>query len=137
MVGFISSDDGKSTPISVCAADLEAADRYFEFRFLDYGRFTVENLDSSAVISADFAEAYGCGVGDTVELTLLGETLSFRIEAVAKTEGLFSERDMLIGTGCATRILARQSAFIASLGDSFVPCNRILIKCATVSGSGP
>ena len=115
--------------VAVSAGDFEAADRYFEFNFYEYGRFTSENIDRCAAISKKFSEKHELCVGDTLEIEILGQDLRFDVEAVVESEGLFADTDVLISLGSLRRLLAEKSSFIASLGDCFTPCNRILIKC--------
>ena len=129
LVGFATVGEKQNSLISVSAADLVAADRYFEFKYYEYGRFTDDTLDSCAIISKSFSDKSSLGVGDSIEVSLLGEIIPLSIQAVVENEGIMSERDMLISIGGITGILAERSGFIASLGDSFTPCNRILIRC--------
>ena len=115
--------------IAVSAGDFKAADRYFNFKYYEYGSFRSDNIDACAIVSKSFSEKGSISVGDCIDIELLGETLSLNVEAVVENEGLFSDADIMISIGRIQRILAEKSDFIASLGDSFAPCNRILIKC--------
>ncbi len=129
LVGRTRVGDGDDSLVAVSAGDLVAADRYFDFKYYEYGRFTSENIDSCAIVSKRFSEESSVSVGDYIDIELLGETLRFNVEAVVENEGAFSDTDVMISIGSIRRILAEKSDFIASLGDSFAPCNRILIRC--------
>ncbi len=115
-------------PLSVRAADMEAADRYFKFDFLQYGSFTEDKLAKSAVISRTVAEKQGLCVGDELVMSVLGREVTYTVEAVAWDEYYFKDCDILIDIGGAVKLLGEISPAIAGLGDSFSPCTRIMIK---------
>ena len=130
LVVFMDDGDKIDRLVSAAAVDLEEADRYFGFRYYEYGSFTTENIDRSAVISKSFADEMRIGVGDELSFALLGEDVSYTVEAVAENSGLFTQRDILLPMEGVVELLAGHSVFIASLGDSFMPYNRLMIKVA-------
>ncbi len=126
MVAFFGTDAPTLTFVN--GADLAAADAYFQFDFAEYGRFTQDNLEHSAIVSKSFAKRHDLHCGDSFSLLLLGRQVTYTVEAVAGDEVYFSECDILIDRSSATKLLAEQSSAIASLGESFSPANRIMIR---------
>lgn len=122
--------DGKSKRevIKVSGADLERADGYFDFDFYEYGEFTKENLPDSCVISKAFAEKHDLHIGSTVTSEILGQKVTYTVQAVADDEVYFEDCEILIDIGGAVKLLARLSPAIAILGDGFAPSSRILIR---------
>ena len=122
------SQEGKYRPISVSAVDLQAADRYFSFTYIAYGHFTTQNAEQSVILSASAAEQLGVGVGDSLTLRVLDVEQAYTVQAIARENGLLNGRDVLIPIESVTRLLAARAPAIASLGDSFKPYNRLLIR---------
>ncbi|MBQ9749682.1 MAG: hypothetical protein IJV87_03735 [Clostridia bacterium] len=127
LTGFM-SDGSKRTGVTVCALDLLAADRYFQFKYLEYGKFTSSNIDSSVIISESFAEKNKLSVGDEIELSMLGEQVKYSVQGIARDMGCLVSGDVMISHASAVRLLAQRSPEIAALGDSFEPANKIMIK---------
>lgn len=130
LAAFLDDGDGIDRLISVAATDLEQADRYFKFKYYEYGRFTSENRDSSIIASKRFADENGLKVGDSISFSLLGSDVTYTVEAVAENSGILEQRDALLPMESVIKLLSGHSVFIASLGDSFKPYNRLMIKCA-------
>lgn len=124
---FYQTQDGTKA-LSVSGANLEQADAYFRFPFLEYGTFTEQNLRSSAVISASMAKEYGLGVGSTLTLSVMGEDVTYTVQAVVRDEGLFSQRDVLISIDGLISVLAKENPLIAAIGSQAQPYNRICLR---------
>ncbi len=114
--------------LSASATDLEAADAYFRFSFTEYGRFTTENLDRSAVLSSTFAEENSLSVGDRITLTVLGREVEYTVQAIAEPTGLLSERELLLPISGLLQLLGEEVPAIAALDVSLIPCNRLMLK---------
>lgn len=121
--------------ISVSAADLVAADRYFEFHYKEYDKITIENLKNSAILSSSSANRLGLSQGDSFSISVLNEEFTYTVRAIAEPTGLFANCDMLVSiTGVISR-LAELSPTIAAMGDHIIPCNRLMLKAA--NGTDP
>lgn len=132
LTAFYGTEDN-ARPVAVKGVSLEAADEYYDFDFYGYGEFTDKNLLEAVVISKTFAEQNSLWVGDTLCLSLFDISREYTIQAVADDEVCFFDCDVLIDISSATKMLAQKSEAIASLGDSFAPSNRILIRLNDVS----
>ena len=99
LTGFAGGSTGTKVQTSIGAFRLTAADRFFEIRYLEYGKFTNNNLDRSAIVSRKYADRLGLSVGDTVTVNVLGEPLSYTVEAIAMDTGIFKSKDMLVDIG--------------------------------------
>ena len=130
LVAFREGENGKKQPIFVSATDLCAADGFFEFDYYEYGEFNTENSYRSVIISKSYADKSGLSVGDSFKIEILNEELEYTVEAVAENSGILLKKDVLLPIDSIVRLLSERSAFIASLGNSFEPYNRLLIKCA-------
>ena len=116
------------TVISVSGADLESADTYFESEYAEYGIFTTENLTSSAIISENAAKELGKGIGDSISLSFLNQELIFTVQAIAKSNGIFEECDLMIPIETLQRVLAKHVPSIAVMGKAFTPYTRIMLR---------
>lgn len=114
--------------ISASCLDLEAADRFYDFKFTEYGEFTDVHLKKSAVISTLLSEKYDLHVGDSLSISIFGENLSFTVQAVAKPTGILSSRDMLVSKNALLTVLSSHIPVINALGDAFSPNSRLMIR---------
>jgi len=129
LVGFYSpSDTADSELINIGAFGLRDADAFYELRYLEYGNFTNKNLDSSAIVSASFAEENGISLGDTVTISVLGRDFSYTVEAIAMDTGILRQRSVLVDISSVRHALAERSPLIASLSSEFDPYTKIHIK---------
>ena len=128
LIAFRNGENGKKQPIAASAIDLAAADGYFLFDYYAYGGFNTENLESSVIISKSYADKSGLSVGDSVRVLILNEELEYKVQAVAEDSGILLKKDMLLPIESVIGLLAKRSVFIASLGDSFIPYNRLMIR---------
>lgn len=127
LTAFLPTEE-KTELLSVSATDLVAADDFYQFRFTAYGQFTAENLDASAVVSESAAKRYGWRVGDQITISLLGEKLTYTVQAIAKPTGLLAERDILISAqGILRRVIASAPA-LAGMELKSMPCTRLMIR---------
>lgn len=113
--------------LSVSAVDIAAADAFYDFTYTAYGSFTAQNLNESVILSETAARRAGVTVGDSLTVTLLSERVTYTVQAVARGEGLLTERDMLISLRGVLRLLSEKAPVIATLGDSFAPCTQLMI----------
>ncbi len=124
------SSEGTRSVVRVRATDLEQADRYLHFEFVAYGKFTQENIHSSVIISKEFAEKKGLSLLDSVTLEVLGQSVTYTVQAIARHDVYFYDCDVLCSTSSAVELLSKRSPLIASLGSDFAPSNRLLIRAA-------
>lgn len=136
LVVFRDGENGKKQPIFASAVDLEAADRFFLFDYYEYGEFNEGNVDRAVIISKSYSEKSGLHVGDTFEISVLNKKTEYTVEAVAENSGLLTKKDILLPIENIIRLLSERSVFIASLGNSFEPYNRLMIKCANGENAG-
>ncbi len=117
-------------PVSlrISAVDLEKCDAFYRFSYLSYGSFTNQNLSRALIISAQMAEVHHLSVGDTVTLRLLDTDLTYTVQAIAEESGLLAESDALISFSGLVQLLAARAPIIASLGDAFGPCTRLMVR---------
>lgn len=114
--------------LSVSAVDLEAADAFYDFQYLSYGRFDAMNIDRAAVVSQELAERLGLSVGDSISWRMLGVDACYEVQAIAANTGLLLQRDILISHSGVIRLLSEQTPVISTLGSAFAPCTRLMIK---------
>lgn len=120
--------EDRTRVLSAAAVDLVAVDRYFDFTYVQYGAFTTENFDRSVILSQSAAERYGLGVGDPITVRILEETKTYTVQAVARDEGLLTERELLIPISSAVELLATRVPAVSTLGEDFSPYNRLMIR---------
>ncbi len=120
--------ENASQILAVSATDLEAADRYFDFVYTQYGSFHTQNINQSAILSEQIATQFGISVGDPITLRIMGEDMTYTVQAIAKSEGLLNERDVLVSTNSVLRILAKHSPLLAAMGSDFSPCSRVFVR---------
>lgn len=127
LTAFYKTENG-THPLSLGGVDLENADRYFLFEYLEYGAFTSQNLKQSAILSRSAAERYGLRVGDSIVLQVMGEDIPYTVQAIASNTGLLKERDVLVSVHSLIDVLAKQFPTISVMGVEFEPYNRILLR---------
>lgn len=131
MVGFAAlGEAGAEEAVSVSAVDFEATDAFYRFRYLAYGGFDTENVGHRAIISHSFAERAGLGLGDALSLRLMSEEVVYTVGAIAEDSGLLCEREVLVSYSGVIGLLTRKIPAVASLGDSFAPCSRLLVSAS-------
>lgn len=130
LVAFRDGEHGKKQPLLASGVDLSLADSFFLFDYYEYGEFNTENSDRAVIISKSFSDKSGLHVGDVIEVSVLNEKIEYKVEAVAENSGLLLKKDILLPIDSIIRLLSKRSAFISSLGNSFEPYNRLMIKCA-------
>lgn len=129
LTGFTpENDDGEKTQTQIGAFELARADSFFEIRYIEYGKFTNNNIDRSAIVGESFADGLGLSLGDTVTVNVLGERISYTVQAIAKDTGIFKTKEMIVDISSIRRILAERSAVIASLSSHISPYTRMHIK---------
>ena len=125
---FFKKGDLGNHLISASCLDLEAADRFYDFQFTEYGEFTDTNLKKCAVISTKLSEKYDLYVGDSLSVSVLGENFSFIVQAIAKPTGILSNCDMLVSKDALLTVLSSHIPVIGALGDAFSPNSRLMIR---------
>lgn len=128
LTGFAAGEGTEKQQTDIGAFDLYSADRFFEIRYLEYGKFTNNNIDRSAIVSEQYAAQLGLSVGDTVTVNVLGEPLSYTVEGIAMNTGIFKTKDMLVDIGSIRQILAERSAIVASMSADFNPYTKIHLR---------
>ena len=117
-----------SRMISLGAFDLLEADRFYEIRYLEYGKFTNNNLDTAAIIDEKFANEYNLSIGDTISINILGYSFEYTVQAIAMETGVFNTRNMIVDISSVRRVLSERSPLIASLSSEFNPYTAVHIK---------
>ena len=128
LTGFATGGVGEKVQTRIGAFKLTSADSFFEIRYLEYGKFTNNNLDRSCVVGKSYADKLGLSLGDTVTVNVLGEPLCYTVEGIAMDTGIFKSKDMLVDVGSIRQILAERSTLIASMSSDFNPYTRIHLK---------
>lgn len=121
----LSYGEDKQTVFGV-AVDLYQIENIFSFEFLEYGKISASTVDISAFISREFADANGISLGDKIVFSVFGEDKSYTVVGIAKNRFLASY-DVMVDVEGIVRILANDSALIASLGDRFKPSSTVYI----------
>ncbi len=120
---------GEEGIVSAAAVDYDTVSDIFDIEFTEYIGLEENDRGISAFISADFAEENQLSAGDRFGATLLGREVEYIVSGIARRE--FIKRfDVLLDITGVVKILASESPFAAALGDSFRPCNTILIDLA-------
>ena len=128
LTGFATGESAEKKQTDIGAFDLYSADRFFGIRYLEYGKFTNNNIDRSAIVSEQYATDLGLSIGDTVTVNVLGEPLSYTVEGIAMNTGIFKSKDMLVDIDSIRQIIAGRSAFVASLSSDFNPYTKIHLR---------
>lgn len=126
--GFLEGTQQKESLFRLSCVDLQAADSFYQFQYLQYGRFTQENLTTSAVLSQSAAEEHGLTLGDTFTVSVLDEQFTYTVQAIAKNTGLLVHSEALISIDGMRAALAARVPAIASLGDAFRPYTRLFVQ---------
>ncbi len=116
--------------LSASAVDLLEADTYFLFQYIEYGRFTTENMNRSVILASDTAARLGLHVGDTLSLRLLNTEAVYTVQAIAEPTGLLNERDLLLPISAVLNTLAEQAPAISALDGKLVPYSRLMLRVA-------
>ncbi len=116
--------------LSVGGVDLEAADRYFAFRYLEYGSFTTQNEKNAAILSRSTAAKYGLCVGDPIDLQIGDRTVGYTVQAIAEADGLLKERDALVSVSGILNLFSENNLFLSVMGTQSLPYNRIFLRFA-------
>ena len=128
ITGFADLGDDTPTQISVGAYDLEEADAFYDIRYIEYGKFTNNNLENSAIVSEWFAESYDLSLGDVLHINVLGNEFSYTVQAIAANTGVFNKGQMLVDISSVRAALSERSPIIASLSTDFNPYTKIHVK---------
>ena len=128
LTGFASLGDHGTTQIHLGAYNLEQADAFYDIRYIEYGEFTNDNINSSAIISKWFADLYDISLGDILQINVLGYKVNYTVQAIAANTGIFKIGQMLVDIGSVRSILSEHSPIIASLSTEFDPYTKIHVK---------
>ena len=128
LTGLASLSGSERVQANIGAFDLVEADTFFGIRFLQYGKLTNNNIDSSAIVSERFARELGLSIGDTFTVNVLGQPLSYTVQGIARDTGIFKSKEVLVDISSIRQILADRSSFVASLSSDFNPYTKIHIK---------
>ncbi len=125
---FLPEGEADRVLVEFGAFDLERADEFYEIRYVEYGKFTSQNLSRSAILQENFAAEHGIALGDTISINVLGRQLDLVVEAIAKETGVFLHSAMLVDISSVREELAERSPLIASLSSDFDPYTKMHIK---------
>lgn len=120
--------EGEKRLDRLIAAPLTEADRFFGFRYSEYGEFTREELSSSIILSSEAARERGLSVGDALSVELLGYTLDFTVEAVALSEGGLASSLGYIDITAVAEELARRNPALASTSEELFLYSAVRIR---------
>lgn len=126
LTGVLSNEEGST--LSLSCTDLLAADEFYRFSYTVYGSFHEKTLDRTAILSASAAAAHGLSVGDEFTLRVLEQEFVYTVGAIAADTGLLAQCDALVSIDGIVATLADRMPIISSLGDSFRPYTRLMIK---------
>lgn len=129
LTGFTTVDE-KTKLLQVSAVDFPSVNTFYSMQYLSYGGFTAENLRTSAILSEHCAAALGVSLGDSVSIRLLEKTFTFTVQAVAKSEGILTDTDLLIASDCIRSTLAARVPAISTLGASCPIYTRLMVNAA-------
>ena len=115
-----------ATTIGV-ATEFERFCDVFDLSFAEYGKVTEGALGDVAFVSAEFAEKYHLGVGDTLSVETMGYTKDYRIEGVA-TLPFLASYDVMVDISSVVRIFASNSLLFSAIGEDFKPCNKVYVN---------
>ncbi len=125
--GFVfSGKDRKHIDIGVF--DLERADKFYEFRFTEYGKITNNNIDRVAILREDLAAQYGCHLGDVITVNILGDKFDFEVQGIVKATGVMLFANMLIDISSVKDELSERSPLIASISSDYNPYTKVHIN---------
>ena len=127
LTSFLGSDQDKQL-LHVSALDLLAADEFYRFSFLEYGHFTTQNLHTAAIISHSVAQQQSLKIGDSFTLRLLERDFTYTVQGIADDTGILAQSDVLISIDGLRQALSEHIPAVASLGESFFPYTRLMIK---------
>ena len=130
LTGFsqLNEDDEERSQVHMGAFDLVEADRFYELRYIQYGRITNNNLNKAAIIRESFAKANDLRVGDTIDVTVMGEDFSFVVEGIVKDTGIFLQEHMLVDISSVRNVLSEASPLIAAIPEDYKPYTKIHVK---------
>ena len=121
---------GEGERLSVSCTDLLAADRFYEFSYTVYGSFREKDLNRTAIVSERAAREHGLCVGQSLTVRLLEQEFTYTVGAIAADTGLLAQSDVLVSIDGIVATLTERMPIIASLGDSFHPYTRLMVKLA-------
>ena len=116
----------ENTSVAI-ATELKDFCDVFEINFLEYGRVTVGSLADVAFVSADFANAQGLSIGDTVTVETMGYVKSYRIEGIS-TLPFLAAYDVMVDISSVVRAFAENSLLFSAIGEDFKPCNKVFVN---------
>ena len=128
LTGFFIPESGDKHTVEVGAFDILEADRFYNLQYVRYGKFTNNNLKSSAIIAESFADEYNISIGDTVKIKVIGQEFAYTVQAIAKETGIMKRKSVLVDISSVRAELSERSPLIASLSSDFNPYTRIHIK---------
>lgn len=124
---LLNSDD--KINIMSAAADFYSIDKMFDFEFIRYGKITTGSINSSLLVSRNFAEENGLEIGDKYNLYVFGNKKEFVVQGISKTP-FMAEYDLLINIDGLLGILASQSPIFTGFDKDNLPYSTIYIKLA-------
>ena len=125
---FIPENGGNKYTVEVGAFDILEADSFYNIQYLQYGKFTNNNLKSSTIIAESFADEYSISIGDTVKIKVIGQEFVYTVQAIAKETGIMKRKNMLVDISSVRCVLSERSPLIASLSSDFNPYTRAHVK---------
>ena len=108
------------------AVDFCRVEEIFDFSFLEYDKIYENDLESAIVVTKDFANEHNLSLGDSLPLTLFGETIEYKISAINE-KPLFLYCDVMLDLRSVMDILSRKSLFFSALDKEFLPTNTIYV----------
>jgi len=124
----LKNTDESSELIDVSAADLLSADRFYKFKFIEYGKITDRNINQSIILSSDAARNYNVKLGDTFSFNLLNAEMSFTVQGIAASVDFFRDTEALVNIGAVSAAIANANPAIASFAGSIDPYTVLKIR---------
>ena len=125
---FIPENGGDKYTVEVGAFDILEVDSFYNLKYVQYGKFTNNNLKNSAIIAKSFADEYGISIGDTVKIKVIGQEFAYTVQAIADETGIMKRKSMLVDISSVRSVLSERSPVIASLSSEFNPYTRAHVK---------
>ena len=117
---------GSTAPVFAVAAELSEIGDVFDLMFSEYGRITESSVGRVMLISRDYAEQNGLGIGDSVTYKLLGEVVTYTVEGISPLRYM-GKYDVLIDIKGVVDAMSKGSLIASSLGDDFRPSGTLYI----------
>ncbi len=99
----------------------------FHLEFIEYQTINKSEINEVALVSKKFLDKNALSIGDSFTADVLGHQKAYKIVGVSENQFLASY-DVFINVSGVMQLLAKDSLFVSSLGESFKPCNTLYVN---------